>query len=204
MSLPRRYDSSVPRSRARCFRSRSRMLFSSGLASSTTSPPGSILRRTSVNLALERGGAVGNRAQDRKAAARPSHQRAGGLDRGEKGHEREQVAGFERASLTASDSRIVSRSSGAWSAQLIVGEKADRLGRRTKRGGHRCARRRAAAAVRAAQLPAGSARSDAPPRQSDRIRGPSGRLHASSLVWRELTRTGQSLTISHSRRDWGS
>ena len=38
----------MPRRRARCLRRRSRMLFSSGLASSTTSPAGSILRRTSA------------------------------------------------------------------------------------------------------------------------------------------------------------
>ena len=48
MSLPRRYDSSVERSRARCLRSCVRSRASSGLALSFTSPDGSILLRTSA------------------------------------------------------------------------------------------------------------------------------------------------------------
>ena len=53
VSRPRRNDSRFPRSRLRCLRRRPRIVFSSGLASSLTSPAASIFRATSSHSRVQ-------------------------------------------------------------------------------------------------------------------------------------------------------
>ena len=89
----------VPRSLDRCFRRRSRMLLSSGLASSTTSPAGSILRRMSaisgskVAAVVAIARRIGYVPRARRTAA------AGCFDRGEEVGERQELARIEGAAL---------------------------------------------------------------------------------------------------------
>ena len=68
-SLPRVYCSSVPRSFCRFWRSSLRMRLSSGLASSSTSPPGSIALAHRRHFVLERRDRGDELAQDRERVA---------------------------------------------------------------------------------------------------------------------------------------
>ena len=99
VSLPRRYDSRVLRSRERCFRSRSRISLRSALAPSTTLPDGSIFSRMLDDSPLNdaappmAASRIGNDPFARRMMPRAS------LNRIEERREREQPERFERASL---------------------------------------------------------------------------------------------------------
>ena len=113
----------------RCLRSRSRMLFSSGLASSTTSPAGSILRRTSAISRSNDADRVGDRAQDRKVPrAADARRRWRPPTRGSR--ESEQVRRLERVPSTLSAVSRSSNPAAAWQRDLVR-----RRANRAARGG---------------------------------------------------------------------
>ena len=177
MSLPRRYDSSVPRSRARCLRSRSRML--AQLRRSRRPgprPPGRscggcrrsrVRRRPSVRRSRRR---IGNDARARRTALAV-------LSTGEETREREQLQRLER-----DVPRPRARRASLELRRAPAGDRPSARKRTVSAVAASAARRpwvrSPAGAPPAAPRPAGSARTRGPPRRCGRIQGPSRRRRA--------------------------
>ena len=132
---PRVYCSSVPRSFCRFWRSSLRIRFSSGLALSSTSPPGSIASRTAATSLLNAVTFDDELAQDGEVVAGARDARARLIDRIDEVGDHAQLQRLERAALHVERiERVGQRFAGAQRKERMAFEELDRLARRRLRG----------------------------------------------------------------------